>query len=80
MVSEQTWLRIAAGGLVICTVLVTSRNATSLHTTNAANGYYATCDDARRAGVTPIMRDEPGYRPELDPNGNGVACEAWSRG
>lgn len=37
--------------------------------------YYATCDDARAAGVAPISRGDPGYRSALDPNGNGSACE-----
>ena len=37
--------------------------------------YYATCADAVAAGVTPIRRGSPGYRPALDTNGNGLACE-----
>ena len=40
-----------------------------------AEPFYATCDAARAAGRGPIATDEPGYRPELDPNGNGIACE-----
>lgn len=40
--------------------------------------FYATCIDAITAGVAPINsgNDEPGYRPELDPDGDGIACEA----
>lgn len=37
--------------------------------------YYDNCDEAREAGVAPINRGEPGYRPELDRNDDGVACE-----
>lgn len=37
--------------------------------------YYATCDDARTAGVAPINRGDAGYRAALDPNDNGIACE-----
>ncbi|MET0966816.1 MAG: excalibur calcium-binding domain-containing protein [Nakamurella sp.] len=37
--------------------------------------FYASCDDARSAGLGPINRGEPAYRAALDPNNNGVACE-----
>jgi len=37
--------------------------------------FYASCDDARNAGLGPINRGEPAYRAALDPNNNGVACE-----
>jgi cell wall-associated NlpC family hydrolase len=37
--------------------------------------FYASCDDARNAGLGPINRDDPAYRAALDPNNNGVACE-----
>ena len=40
-----------------------------------AEPFYATCDAARAAGRGPISTDDPGYRSELDPNGNGIACE-----
>jgi hypothetical protein len=39
--------------------------------------YFATCEDARAAGYENIGRDEPSYRPELDADGDGVACEPW---
>ncbi|WP_205413119.1 excalibur calcium-binding domain-containing protein [Austwickia chelonae] len=29
----------------------------------------------RRAGTAPLRRGDPGYRPELDRDGDGVACE-----
>ncbi|MFS8099800.1 excalibur calcium-binding domain-containing protein [Lentzea alba] len=38
--------------------------------------FYATCDDARRAGAAPLYWGQPGYRVELDENRNGVACES----
>lgn len=37
--------------------------------------YYADCEAARRAGAAPLHRGDPGYRPELDPDGDGTACE-----
>lgn len=32
------------------------------------------CDDARAKGVAPLMPGQPGFRPDLDPDGDGVAC------
>lgn len=37
--------------------------------------YYASCAEARAAGVTPLHRGTPGYRPEMDGDGDGIACE-----
>lgn len=39
--------------------------------------YFARCSDARAAGVAPIHAGEPGYRPELDRDGDGIACEPY---
>ncbi|WP_086007978.1 excalibur calcium-binding domain-containing protein [Nocardia concava] len=37
--------------------------------------YYKTCADAKRAGAAPLHRGDPGYRPDLDRDGDGIACE-----
>ncbi|HET8684082.1 MAG TPA: excalibur calcium-binding domain-containing protein [Micromonosporaceae bacterium] len=37
--------------------------------------YFASCAAARAAGAAPIPRGREGYRPELDPDDDGVACE-----
>ena len=37
--------------------------------------FFATCEDAWRAGAAPIYWGQPGYRVELDANRNGIACE-----
>jgi uncharacterized protein len=37
--------------------------------------YFANCAAARAAGAAPIRVGEPGYRPKLDRDGDGVACE-----
>ncbi|WP_241662349.1 MULTISPECIES: excalibur calcium-binding domain-containing protein [unclassified Streptomyces] len=39
--------------------------------------YYANCAEARKAGVTPLHRGDPGYSPHLDRDGDGVACEPY---
>jgi endonuclease YncB( thermonuclease family) len=37
--------------------------------------YYKNCSAAKAAGAAPLHRGEPGYRPALDRDGDGVACE-----
>jgi hypothetical protein len=37
--------------------------------------YYPNCKAAKAAGATPLYRGQPGYRPGLDGDGDGVACE-----
>ncbi|MCW3835503.1 excalibur calcium-binding domain-containing protein [Sphingomonas canadensis] len=39
--------------------------------------YWRRCDDARAAGTAPIHASEPGYRPPLDRDGDGIACEPY---
>src|SRR5262245_28569086 len=33
------------------------------------------CDTARSMGLAPARRGEPGYRPHLDADNDGIACE-----
>lgn len=42
-----------------------------------AGDYWQGCNDARAAGTAPIYDDEPGYRPEMDGDGDGIACEPF---
>lgn len=37
--------------------------------------YYPNCKAACAAGVAPIHRGDPGYRPGLDRDNDGIACE-----
>ncbi|MEV7777722.1 excalibur calcium-binding domain-containing protein [Kitasatospora sp. NPDC088351] len=37
--------------------------------------YYKNCTEAKAAGAAPIYRGQPGYRPALDRDGDGIACE-----
>ncbi|GAA5503859.1 hypothetical protein Dxin01_03626 [Deinococcus xinjiangensis] len=37
--------------------------------------YYANCSAVRTAGKSPLLRGQPGYRPGLDRDGDGRACE-----
>jgi hypothetical protein len=42
-----------------------------------AGAYYSGCREARAAGVAPLYAGEPGYRPEMDGDGDGIACEPY---
>ncbi|KAF0115507.1 MAG: hypothetical protein FD163_2522 [Hyphomonadaceae bacterium] len=42
---------------------------------NNSGEYYANCSEARAFGNTPIYEGEDGYRPGLDRDDDGVACE-----
>ena len=37
--------------------------------------YYPGCNSVRAAGEAPLYRGEPGYRPEMDGDDDGIACE-----
>jgi hypothetical protein len=39
--------------------------------------YYSGCREARAAGAAPIYRGQPGYRPEMDGDSDGIACEPY---
>jgi len=41
--------------------------------------YFRNCREARAAGAAPIRRGQPGYRLELDGDGDGIACEPFRR-
>lgn len=42
---------------------------------NIDDTWYPNCDAVRDAGRAPLPSGEPGYRPGLDRDGNGIACE-----
>lgn len=43
----------------------------------APDVYYENCDAARADGAAPLLQGEPGYRPELDRDGDGIACDPY---
>ncbi|MBY0521000.1 MAG: excalibur calcium-binding domain-containing protein [Sphingomonas sp.] len=40
-----------------------------------AGDQWGGCNDARLAGTSPIYQGEPGYREDMDGDGDGIACE-----
>ncbi|MGB5077067.1 MAG: excalibur calcium-binding domain-containing protein [Sphingorhabdus sp.] len=61
------------------TVNATIQMSRNLGRENAppVGAYYSGCNDARAAGVAPLYSGEPGYRPEMDGDGDGIACEPY---
>ncbi|WP_194293049.1 excalibur calcium-binding domain-containing protein [Streptomyces smaragdinus] len=58
----------------------TRRNPPPSPTTNPVDEappsvYYANCAAVRAAGQAPLYRGEPGYRPALDRDNDGTACD-----
>jgi len=41
--------------------------------------YYRNCNAAWASGAAPLYRGQPGYRAEMDGDGDGVACEPFRR-
>lgn len=41
--------------------------------------YYRNCAAARAAGAAPLYRGQPGYRPQMESDGDGIACEPYRR-
>lgn len=56
-----------------CGSSAATATTTAAPTTTAV--FYKTCEEARAAGAAPLRRGQPGYRVQLDNNGDGVACE-----
>jgi len=52
-----------------------SRPATAQGVTSGGAVYFPNCASARAAGAAPLYRGRAGYRPALDRDGDGVACE-----
>ena len=53
----------------------TPKPAAAAPTPASSTVYYANCSVARAAGAAPLRRGQPGYRPAMDRDGDGVACE-----
>lgn len=43
----------------------------------ASGTFFRNCKEAWAAGAAPIYRGQPGYRPEMDGDGDGIACEPY---
>jgi hypothetical protein len=39
--------------------------------------HYSGCNEVRAAGKAPLLAGQPGYRVEMDGDGDGIACEPY---
>ena len=60
--------RVTAAALALAVLLTAAASCND-------SPHYANCDEAEAAGAAPLHRDDPGYRPELDRNRDGIACQ-----
>ena len=37
--------------------------------------HYAGCNEVRALGKAPLYEGQPGYSPDMDSDGDGIACE-----
>lgn len=74
--SFKDWMLLAAAGALGVGYLDSPQNDTADNST--INGaYYRYCSDARASGAAPLYRNQPGYREELDRDGDAIACETY---
>ena len=66
---------IGAGAALLVAVGVAAAPSANATPNNTDDVYYPNCAAARKAGAAPIYRGQPGYRPGLDRDGDGIACE-----
>lgn len=58
---------------------VTRRTLRAAPRPPAPSVYFPGCNAVRAAGLAPLLRGQPGYRPEMDGDDDGIACEPHHR-
>lgn len=57
-----------------------TRSAAPVERRMALEGvFFRNCAEARAAGMAPLRRGRPGYRPQMDGDSDGIACEPIRR-
>lgn len=80
------FLAVVVGGLYGPDLLASARaklasaSAATATPTPTSYRYYRNCAAAHAAGMYSIPRGAPGYRPALDADDDGVACEPYVGG
>ena len=65
-----------AGATSATTPVTIPQGGANPASTLAASVFYKSCASVKAAGAAPLEKGSPGYRAELDPDGDGVACNA----
>jgi len=53
------------------------RAAAPVRRVQATEVYFSGCNEVRAAGLAPLYRGQPGYRPQMDGDDDGIACEPY---
>jgi endonuclease YncB( thermonuclease family) len=59
---------------------ITTGSVASTRASTTRRALYRNCAEVRAAGAAPLRRGQPGYRPEMDGDLDGIACEPLPRG
>ena len=78
---RRFWRIIALGSgaavLLLAVSLQIAANAARPPRDAMSRFYFASCAEARAAHAAPLLASEPWYRPELDRDHDGLACEVY---
>jgi hypothetical protein len=70
---------VGMGGFVVVDSVGPAEEPSALGALSLREPYYANCREAFQDGRANIGRGEPGYRRPLDADGDGLACEPYTR-
>lgn len=70
---------IATVALGIITAILVFLTGMTITHPDALPRYYPNCAWANFVGAAPIARGQAGYRPALDPDHDGIACEPYQQ-
>ena len=72
---EQWAERAAAGPAAAAATPSASTDQAPFGNADQATVYYSGCNEVRAAGKAPLHAGDPGYRTDMDGDGDGLACE-----
>lgn len=75
--SDRDWAERANGGGPL--LIDQAPDPTQDRTAVEQSVYYSGCNEVRAAGRAPLYSGQPGYRGEMDGDGDGIACEPYRR-
>ena len=83
-VRRQAWVAwlpaaLVSGALTGYALTAPSSSGWGLFTTLRHLAAQPNCAAARAVGLAPARPGEPGYWPQHDRDGDGIACEPWPR-
>jgi hypothetical protein len=83
--ARRFWLNVAVAFLTVLVIVMRVWPSIRYATANGSpamskiqnSAYYPNCAAVRAAGAAPIYLGQPAYRPQLDADRDGIACEQY---